>query len=247
MTNRESAFSFAVVCEAQADQTTACGLVERIFVHEVEWIDRDGLAGLIHWRGIDVSSRFLAWTEVHHEARRRGIKAHGRYRTYIQGNFDERQGRLALRLFESQENGPDAILLVRDTDGDAEVAPSLEKARSSSPWDFSVILAIAHPKRESWILAGFEPRNADEESRIRELRSELGYDPRVQAERLTAEGRKGKHNAKNVLERLLTPGSAREESCWHETDLDILRSRGQGSGLTAFLQEVSERLVPLLA
>ncbi len=57
----------------------------------------------------------------------------------------------------------------------------------------------------------------------------------------------GKANAKKVLKRLMRPESEREESCWQQADLSVLKERGKGSRLTAFLEEVSNQLVPMLA
>ena len=69
----------------------------------------------------------------------------------------------------------------------------------------------------------------------------------MQADRLTAEGTKGKKNAKKVLKKLMRPESEREESCWQHADLGVLRERGKKSRLAAFLAEVSDILVPMLA
>lgn len=150
-----------------------------------------------------------------------------------------------MRLFLIQDEPPDAVLLVRDTDGQEERIPSLEMVRKSTAWPFAVILATPHPKRECWVLAGFEPADAYEEKALGVVRELLGFDPRLEPERLTAEGRKGKKNAKNVLERLLMPGSPREESCWQRTDLRLLAERGGGSRLRDYLEEVARILVPL--
>lgn len=160
--------------------------------------------------------------------------------------FDGRQARLALLLFTSWSEIPDAVLLVRDTDASSKRAESLETARSAR-WRFPIVLALPHPKRECWVLAGFDPDSEAEEDRLAEVRAEIGFDPRREAHRLTAEGGKGKRNAKNILERLVNADSGREERCWCEADLETLRARGEQSGLAAFLKETSERLVPVLA
>lgn len=96
---------------------------------------------------------------------------------------------------------------------------------------------------------GFEPRNRDEKAALEGVRQKLGFDPCSAGERLTTEGKKGKKNAKVILKKDLgvEPDSDREDACWRETDLDLLRARGRGTRLVAYLEEVVDRLVPILA
>ncbi|MFM6134788.1 MAG: hypothetical protein ACKPCP_11580 [Sphaerospermopsis kisseleviana] len=44
------------------------------------------------------------------------------------------------------------------------------------------------------------------------------------------------------MEQLTGKDMEREKLCWEETSLEILRARGVNTGLTAYLQEVEERL-----
>ncbi len=246
MSPGEAAFAFAVVAEGKADQQIANGLAARVVARDVDWIDEGNVGDFCRWQGLDPSGGYLAWKSVTHVARDRGIATHGRFRD-SPGVFDERRARTALRLFKSLEDRPAAILLVRDTDGEPGRVSSLERVRESGDWEFQVLLATPDPKRECWVLAGFDPTSANEEAALEEVRSDLGFDPRLHADRLTARGAKGKRNAKKVLERLLSPGTEREESCWRDGDLDVLGGRGERSRLRAFLEEVSDRLVPLLS
>jgi hypothetical protein len=244
MSESEPAFVFAIISEAESDQQLTRGLAERIFVEQIDWLEFENLTALAHWRGFDEGNVYLSWSGIERLAKRSQVVIHGRYT----GAFDERRARLALLLFNSLERPPDAVVFVRDTDNVAERVPSLERARES-PWPFAVVLATPHTKRECWILNGFDPRSAAEEVALERVRRKLGFDPRLFADRLTAKGKKGKNNAKVVLEQGLgvEPGSAREVACWQETDLDVLRERGIETRLTAYLQEVVARLVPILA
>lgn len=246
MASGRSAFAFAVVAEAAADQQIASDLSERVMVEEVDWIDEGNVGNFCCWQGLEASSSYLAWKSIAGAARARGIVKHGAFRQ-SPGVLDERRARLALRLFKALDERPDGVLLVRDTDGEAGRVESLERVREAGAWEFEVLLATPDPKRECWVLAGFDPLNDDEEAALRETRSFLGFDPRIHAERLTAKRDKGKRNAKKVLQRLMRPESEREESCWQQADLGVLKERGKGSRLTAFLEEVSTRLVPMLA
>ncbi len=105
------------------------------------------------------------------------------------------------------------------------------------------------PKRECWVLAGFEPRSGEEEKELLAVRKELGFDPRLRAEQLTAsQGQKKpytKRDAKLICQRLLGAEREREAACWLETDIETLRERGQKSGLVAYLDEIGTHLLPL--
>lgn len=239
-----AAFSVAVVCEAAADQITACDLAERVLLEEVDWLEAETIQTIVSWRGSHPNVKFIAWKSVIGEARRRGLRKHFGFRA-SPGAWDEGRARLALRLL-ALEDGADAVLLVRDTDNKNERIRSLEKARKSPAWRFEVILATPHPKRECWALAGFEPATSEEEETLRQVRQGLGFDPTRQPELLTAEGDKGKKNAKTVLKRLVDDDKVRENACWRDTDLSLLADRGRGSRLGHYLTELSDRLVPLI-
>jgi hypothetical protein len=153
--------------------------------------------------------------------------------------------RKALLLLARSQPPPEAVVLVRDSDGLKERRQGLEQARSDAAWPFEVALAVAHTKRECWVLAGFDPRSESEEKALVETREKLGFDPRFQAENLTASGPHAPKNAKRVLDRLLAGNQDREEDCWTASDLETLKERGRRSGLADYLEEVRERLVPL--
>ncbi len=242
----QAVFAFAVVAEARADQQIASELAERVVVEGVDWIGEENPGDFIRWQGLEGASSYLAWKSIAGAARARGIVKHGGFRQ-SPGVFDERRARLALRLFKSLDDRPDGVLLVRDTDGQDARIESLERARTASTWEFEILIATPNPKRECWVLAGFDPIDASEKAALSEVRSFLGFDPRLQAERLTAKRDKGKRNAKKILERLLRPESEREEACWQEADLSVLKERGEQSRLAAFLDEVATRLIQMLA
>lgn len=244
MSVNEAAFVFAVVSEAVSDQEIVSGLAERVFVEEIDWLESVGLADLCQWRGFEEGTCYLSWPAIERAAKRAGITSHGRYA----GAFDERRARLALLLFNSLKRRPDAVIVVRDTDNLPERVPSLEQARKR-PWPFPIILATPHTKRECWILNGFVPRGDHEKAALERTRQRIGFDPSLTAERLTAKRKKGKKNAKIVLEQDLGigPGSKREDACWQVTDLAVLKERGRETLLSDYLKEVADDLVPILA
>ena len=244
MSRGRAAYSVGVVCEAAKDQRVATALAERVLCHEVDWIDPETVGNFCRWRGLDDDHNHLPWTAVEAQARRRRLRAHGRFQER-KGVFDEHRARLAKRLFMLLDEPPAAILLVRDTDNQAGRPENLKSFRDRGSANPQIVLALPHTKLECWILAGYEPADADEEARLGTERKHLGFDPRTQAHRLTTQGTKGKRNAKKVLERLAS--TEREEACWLETPIETLRERGSNTGLTDYLEEVRERLVPIVA
>ena len=247
--NFPSAYTFAVVCEAPADRETATGLADRVLCQEVEWIEPDNLELHRRWRGLEGAAFHLEWHEIGSFKEKFGVKAHGSFQG-LPGAPDAFAARLALMLFHDLESPPDAVILIRDTDGHQERRLGLEQARramrSGEPWPFEVVLGVAHPKRECWVLAGFDPQTEEEEKRLSEFRQELGSDPRLTPETLTAKTRGAIRNAKRVLAGLVAENPDRERVCWKDCDLETLRERGARTGLTDYLEEVRAHLVPIM-
>ena len=244
----DAAKSIVVVCEAAADQRVACELAERALCNEVNWITPELLDAFRRWRGLTDQNgqdgrKFLTWTEAKSEAERRDVE--------VFGNFDGKPGdleasavRRTLTLVRKYGEGDiDAVLLIRDSDGKTR-RRGFEQARTSWNASWPVIIGIPHTKRECWVLAGFEPKTAEEQACLVELRQELGFDPRLRSEELSAAEKGAKKNAKRVLKEL-APDYHREAECWQETDLTTLAERGANNGLADYMREVKERLVPL--
>jgi hypothetical protein len=236
--------AIAVVCEAPADRETACGLADRILCAEVEWIDAESLDDYRRWRGLTDNLPHLSWQDVPELARQARFRPHGHYAGQPGANETALVWK-ALALLNRPANKPEAILLIRDDDRDIERRRGFDQARIDARLDIPVIVGLAHTKRECWVLAGFDPRDEDETRRHEELRRELGFDPRTHAEGLTARRDHHKLSAKRVLAALTGDNRDREVECWLRCDLGILATRGADTGLTMYLQEIRERLVPL--
>jgi hypothetical protein len=244
----DAAYAFGVVCEARADQLTACGLADRVLSETVDWLDPGVRDSVYRWSGVRASpeDRFVCWKNVRAELKSRGIKSlFGHFGGEI-GQHDAYIARQALLLFASLERKPDAVLLVRDSDGDSMRGEGLEQARSTRPWPFQVVIALAHPKREAWVLAGFEPSGPEEEARLRGLRERLSVDPVHRSHELAAREHGAKTDLKRALKELIQDEGDRERQCLEQTSLSVLEQRGQQNGLAAFLTEIRERLVPML-
>lgn len=240
------AFSLAVVCEAAGDLRISADLADRVLTEEVDWIDPGDLDLHRRWRGLEEADGHLEWHWVGHLAKQKGLRAHGHFQGEP-GALDAQMARKALLLLQGSSRVPDAVLLIRDSDGLMERRRGLEQARDSSPWTFPVVLGVAHTKRECWVLAGFEAQTEAEEKALADLRRKLGFDPRLKAEDLSAAEAGALRNAKRVLEHLLQGNPKREQVCWMECGLETLHERGRLSGLSHFLDEVRAQLVPLFS
>lgn len=241
---------FVVIVEGPEDARTACALADRVVVEEgPHWLDSHTRDAMRMWTGLQRDADFTQWTDVKALARERNIRNLGFPKSGQPGGADLAQARKAiiLHVLMTEEDEAPALLLVRDTDAERQSRRDLEQARrqSENPEWLTVVIGVAHPKREAWVLNGFDPENKDEEEMLADLKQELGCDPRADAHTLIATSTGAKTNAKRVHGELVDPNSERERRCWEETDLTVLRERGAETGLAAFLEEVEERLLPL--
>ncbi len=232
------------MCEAAADQRTACTVADRVLCESLDRTDREQLDGLREWSGLEPASDFVAWTAIKHEADRKGVRAHGRF-SGEPGAPDARTARLALLLLGRAERVPDAVMFIRDSDNQIERHQGLGQARDYANWSFVVVIGVAHTKRECWVLAAFEPNNDGERSRLAAVRKGLGFDPCIASHELTAAPDSAKRSAKRVLAKLCD-ADTRAGQDWLDTiPLDTLRQRGAKNGLTAYIEEIQTRLVRL--
>jgi hypothetical protein len=237
------ALSFLVVCEARADFLTSSELADRVLCEFVKWIEPEILDALREYVGLPGDERFLTWTRVKALAKESLLLPRG----LIDGRpaeLDAQQARRALYYIESNWPEIDAILLIRDDDRLRERRRGLEQARAASRLRERIVIGLAHTKRECWVLAGFEPSDDLEHARLAEIRQELGFDPCLSPEKLTAIHDHDKRSAKRVLRHLVQKSPDREAACWKQTPLHILRARSEQTGLCQFLQGVKDRLVP---
>jgi len=240
---------FVVIVEGPEDARTACALADRVVVEEgPHWLNAYMRDQMRTWRGLQSTADFTQWAEVKILAQERGIRSLGFPASGTPGGADLAQARKAINLHAlmmDEEEAP-VLLLVRDTDAERQSRRDLEGARRQprTPERLTVVIGVAHPKREAWVLNGFDPKDKEEEEKLKGLQKELGCDPRLDAHTLTASSSGAKTNAKRVL-RTLVGSEDRERRCWEEADLATLWDRGAETGLRAFLTEVKERLLPL--
>ena len=235
----------AVVCEASADFRTATALVERVIVEQVDWVDEDLLSSCPLWCEFEPDRPYLLWKEIPHLASEAGIRIRGHF-DGLPGEADAKAALRALRYFKLRMGSLHGVLLLRDDDRDRSRRVGLEQARTSGHGLVGqIVIGLAHCMRECWVVAGFDPADAGEIARLAEVRSELGFNPCSSPEALTAKDEAAKRSSKRVLDLLTRKDADREARCWTEAALDTLRSRGHETGLTPFLDEVRDRLIPL--
>jgi hypothetical protein len=240
----EASYEFGVVCEARADRDTACGLADRVLLEEVSWLSPETLDSCRHWRGLQSEDSYLRWASVKEEFRRAKLVIFGGFNNEP-GAQDSYTARRALLLLAGARRRPDAVLLIRDSDAQRD-RTGLEQARNNRSWPFQVIIGLAEPKRECWVLAGFEPSNEDEANRLEAEKQRLSFDPVRDAHQLTAREHGAKKDAKVALDALTQGDEERARACLEETSLSVLEERGRKTGLAEYLKEVRERLVPIL-
>ncbi|WP_437629761.1 hypothetical protein [Sorangium sp. So ce854] len=232
-----------LVVEGPDDARTVPGLVDRVLTDAFS-VPEGKLGQARSYCGIEPGASCVTWSSVHHY---RVPRRHGHFggKPALE---DARTAVLALRGFVAREPRPRAVVLVRDSDGrEAERRQGLEQARQDADWPFEVILGVAHPMRECWVLAGFVPGTRQETASLADLRKELGFDPTARSHELDASSKTAKKSPKRVLAHLTGDENEREARCWTEPPLDRLRERGRDNGLAAFLSGVEDGLVPVFA
>lgn len=234
---------WAVVHEAEADYLIATELADRVLLGAIDWLEDQTLEYQRVWIDRSPSGDRFAWKHIPQRARDAGIKVHGHF-DGAPGQPDAAAARRALFYVRHCLPEVDAVVLVRDSDGQAERRQGLEQARRA-PGFANVVIAVAHVERECWVISGFEPENEAENERLQVERQHLGFDPRVQSHELTAcKDDSAKRSPKRVLRALTHADSNRERSCWMKTPVALLIERGRENGLGRFLDEVDRRLVP---
>jgi hypothetical protein len=237
-------FQFALVCEAPADIDVVSKLADREVTRHVAWL-LDTIELVRVWRGARRDESFILWKNLDAES-----AAAGAPRTL--GLFDGEPGlayaaatRKALVLFQSLPQVPDGVVLSADMDSSPERRQGMAQARDKYvwPWGEATILATPDREKEAWELAGFVAADDTESNLIASQRRLLGFDPCIEAHRLR-HTRGEDRDPKVVLNKLCQGSHERRRAC-AETDLTVLRQRGGGSGLAAFLEEVETRLAPV--
>lgn len=237
---------FAVVHEAPADFSTATELADREIVDAIGWLDDESIVHQRTWVQHSPTGEPLLWKKIGSLAAEAHITASGHFNGEP-GEPDAAAARRAIRYLRYTYPDLNGIVLVRDQDDQPERRRGLEQAREVDDRRVPLVIGFAIVERESWVIAGFDPLDQGETDCHDAERQHLGFDPRTQSEDLTAcKDDTAKRSPKRVLAVLCGKQFEREQRCWRETPLRTLRERGANNGLAAFLEEVREKLAPLI-
>jgi hypothetical protein len=245
-----------VVAEARADWRMVSHLIDRkILPHAPDWLrdDPENLDAAREWCGLEANTQFTSYSELKKFAK-------DRFKSALRGagpigfsnsaphryDWDSVRKVIILALL-GPGPVPDVIVYSRNMDRQfQERKASIENAILAMPkLPFVIVLALANAEREAWILNGFVPKNAFQEQRLSEVRNELKFDPCENAENLNAAKHGALKDAKRVWRFLGQASPERESECL-DASWEVLRQRGEGTGLTDFLKHVKDRIVPLV-
>lgn len=237
----ETAFTFGLAAEDSAHERLAHVLVDRTLACAVGWYSPD----LRRWCDHVGSDGYTRLSHVTRLARERGLRINGSFGG-APGALEARQFRALLLLFADSVR-PNAVVVLRDTDGHTERTVGFAQARQEYEWPFRVVFGAPHPEAEAWVLAGFVAETEAERAALESLRAELGFSPVEKPGRLSSKrSSTSKRDTKAVLARLMGEDLVRQARCVGEADLERLRTRGDDAGLRDFLDEVDHELVPLV-
>jgi len=240
-----------IVYEADADSQLGCALADRVVVECIDWLREqpDLLAFQREWTTEHGGIQFR-WDAIDDLGRDMNLRIRG-YEDGEKDYPDFKAAVRALRVIRNLFDDVDAVVLIRDTDDQPDRIDGLNQAKNrfdGKPHDFRVLIGAARTKRECWVLAGFVPCDEVETGLLEDERPCLGFDPTTRSHELTAKNNENvdRKSAKRVLRKLTQGNFSREEECWTQTPLEHLKSKGQFNGLTEYLKQVEEVLVPMV-
>jgi hypothetical protein len=247
-----------VIVESRADAITATKLAERVLVEKVEWLEPESLQHLFQWSGLELGSEYSCWKDTNDiidRAKKDGIRmprflGHGRTGTLkADGAAAMKIMNLVKLLYRKKNRTIGAVIFIRDLDNQTERRQGIEQARSEHEDKLphvEIIIGTADRMREAWVLNGFIPLDSEEKRILVEIKTKLSFDPCHDAHRLRDDPGEDR-NPKLVVKKLTGGDTIREQKCWEETDLEILRSRGNNTGLTDYLNEIEQRLISIFS
>ncbi len=233
--------SIAIVCEDKPDADLARTLCDRTACDHphLDWLP-EHLESNRTYIGLDNEFDFVKWASC----KKLPSRAHGHFGDKP-GNPDASITRKILVAIERQLPEGTIVILVRDSDNHlSERMAGICQAMKHAGYSGTIIVGMPHCNREAWVLNGYDAFDDDEAKLLKEMRKELGFDPRTKPDRLTAQSEESRKSSKRILYKLTGGDRDRERKCWEETPLDKLKERGDGSRLRDFLEQLETKLVP---
>jgi len=252
---------FVVMVESSADARIATKLSERVLIEKVNWLESDILQNFFRWSGLEAETEHSCWKDINNiikRAKESGLKT-PKFLGHSKNGPLKADGAATMkilnliRLLQRKHNREiRAVLFIRDLDNQPERRDGIEQARSEhieQKPQLEIIIGIANRMREAWVLNGFVPLELGEQQILQEIITQLTFDPCKESHKLRSNSWEDPdriRNPKVVLDRLTNGNRLREQKCWEETNLDTLRQRGYDTGLTVYLQEIEQRLIPII-
>ena len=207
-----------IAAEGKDDLRVIHQLVDARLRALMGWEDQEPLDGVREWVG-DLGEVFLRLGSAGERAKKAGLPVIAR--VFGEGRSpDEQLMRAVLLLFQHrllQEPGQtlDAVVVVRDTDGDTGRREGFKRALASVslPFHGRCLQAAPDPKIEAWILLGFRVEHAAEQEALDEQRRRLGVDPTIEPHRINASTHGSKRDIKVILHALTAGRHEREARC----------------------------------
>jgi hypothetical protein len=251
---------FVVIVESSADARTATKLADRILVEKIEWLENDLLQHLFQWSGLETGTEYSCWKNsnqiIDNFQKNSGFRP-PRYLGHTKDRPLKADGAAAIKIlnlikFIQKTRQIKAVLLIRDLDNQPDRREGIEQARAAhihrQP-KLEIVIGTADRMREAWVLNGFIPCNPEETRILDEIKTELNFDPCEESHKLRSnswEKPDRLRNPKVVVEKLTGGKMEREQLCWEETGLELLRTKGMQTGLTAYIDEIEKRLIPII-
>lgn len=246
---------FIVIVESDADARIATKLAERILVDKVKWLEDEQLQYLFRWSGLEAGTEHSSWMDIIDITQRLSnqfklpkIRSNGKLKT--DGQSASKVMQLINFLQYKQNRDIKAVIFIRDLDNQPERKEHIKQARSEHKDQLEIVIGTADRTREAWVLNGFIPLNQQEEQMLEDVTQKLTFDPCKESHRLRYklfDEPDRIRNPKVVLEKLTGGEMERQQQCWEETSLELLRERGIHTGLTDYIDEIEQRLTPILS
>jgi hypothetical protein len=244
-------------CESPADFRLAAGLVDLVLRQlGAAWVvDSFDAPDVIRtWQPDGFGHAYFdihCLTQYTDELRVRSVRGHFNGQPGGAGASMARKAFLIAQALRKRapDEPIDVVVFIWDTDQQRTERPAgVRAARDDArKWKlFQIACGFPDPEREAWVLAGFDPCDDAERQSLEKLHRDLGFSPVLHAIRLRDPNDGAPRNIKRVLGVLTGGDPDREQRCWTEPSLSMLRDRGGETGLAAFLDELVVALVPLL-
>jgi hypothetical protein len=258
---------FILIVEAEADYRTTTGIAERALQENASylWLAellQDQPEAVFSWAGLEDDIGFSCWSDFEAIANR--FKEEGYRFPRFNGQFSDGPTNLDYPIARNivylinqylkinKNRNVSAIVLIRDEDNQSKRFTTLCRLRddlSRRGFQIPIIIGVANPEREAWVLNGYEAQTAAEKQVLQDIKRRIGLDPCLEAHRLRGKSSQPgteDRDIKHILRELTQDDPLREKQCWQETPLDILVERGQKTGLSQYIEEIEHHLLPTL-